>query len=182
MAATIYTDVSRDMVLHFKHGGRIALAGPMGRTIAARIGDRVRGDAIVVPVPLHRWRIWKRGYNQSAMLGKVIAKSLGLEFSPDLLIRTKPTPSLGGLDPKQRRDALKGAIRCNPRKADSIRGRDVILVDDVMTSGATSDACVRALKKAGAKSAVIACYARVLHSQPVPKNETPETERPRASA
>nr|WP_225899663.1 ComF family protein [Croceicoccus gelatinilyticus] len=182
VAATIYGEVSRDMVLHFKHGGRIALAGPMGRTIAARIGDRAQSDAIVVPVPLHRWRLWKRGYNQSAMLGKVIARSLNLEFSPDLLVRSKPTPSLGGLDPKERREALKGAIQCNPRKADGIRGRDVILVDDVMTSGATSDACVRVLKKAGSKSVVIACYARVLHAQPVPKSETPETERPRASA
>ncbi|WP_144094853.1 ComF family protein [Croceicoccus sediminis] len=174
-AATIYGDVSREMVLHFKHGGRIALAGPMGRTIAARIGQIGGENPLVTPVPLHRWRLWKRGYNQSAMLAKVVAGTLGLEFRPDLLLRRKATPSLGGLDPGQRRDALKGAIACNPRVELAIRGRNIILVDDVLTSGATSDACVRVLKKAGADRVVIACYARVRHAQDVPKRETPET-------
>lgn len=177
------------MVLSLKHGARIALARPMGRRIAARIGDRAGDDPLVVPVPLHRWRLWKRGFNQSALLARAIARARGWAIRPDALVRVRATPSLGGLNPGQRKRVLSGAIRVSPRAKAVVGGRTVLLVDDVLTSGATSDACVRALKRAGAARVVIACYARVVEGSPVPEAQfpdpemqTPGTVRPRASA
>ncbi|RVQ69776.1 ComF family protein [Croceicoccus ponticola] len=186
VAATIYGDISRQMVLDLKHAGRIALAGPMGRTLAARIGDRTGPDTIVVPVPLHRWRLWKRGYNQSALMAKAIAKARGWAHGPDVLRRVRATPSLGGLNPAERTRALMGAIAIAPRWRDRIRGRSVLLVDDVLTSGATSDACVRALKAAGAGKVLFACYARVIDGDAVValnagQNGVAQTEAPGAN-
>ncbi len=160
-AATIYTETSRKLVLALKHGGRIGLAPMLARMIAARMlePDRAR---LIVPVPLHRWRLWQRGYNQAALLGGELAKLGHGRMLVDLLQRTKPTPSLGGLGRKARARALSGAIALARRRGDIVRGVEVILVDDVLTSGATSDACVKVLKQAGATRVVIACFARVL--------------------
>lgn len=163
-AATIYGPVSREILLALKHAGRFALAGPMGRFMALRFAAAGLGklaDPLVMPVPLHPTRLWKRGYNQSALLGKAFARQQGWAFTPDALRRIRRTPSLDGLDRQERRDALSGAIRTRDAVTASIAGRDVVLVDDVMTSGATSGACVAALKQAGARRVVIACYARV---------------------
>lgn len=167
VAATIYGEVSRQMVLDLKHAGRIALAGPMGRRIAARIGERAGPDPLVVPVPLHRWRMWRRGYNQSAMIARSIARAKGWTLIPDALVRSRATRSLGGLNPDQRKAELRGAIAVSARMQPRVAGRDVVLVDDVLTSGATSEACVHALKRAGAARVVIACYARVIAGDPV---------------
>lgn len=160
-AATLYNDTSRRLVLAFKHGKRIALAGLMARLIAARL-PKVDGDWLVVPVPLHRWRLWHRGFNQAALLAGEIAKLKGAGLVVDGLERRKATPILGGLNRKARARALSGAITANPRQAGRLRGAKVVLVDDVLTSGATSGACVRALKRAGAQRVVVACFARVL--------------------
>jgi predicted amidophosphoribosyltransferase len=115
-----------------------------------------------VPVPLHRWRLGRRGFNQAALLAREIAaiRHMGLEV--DALLRTKATPTLGGLGSKARERALSGAIAVNPRRAEWLKGANIMLVDDVLTSGATSHACVRALKRAGAQRVAIACFARVL--------------------
>lgn len=171
VAAAIYGDVSRDLVLALKHGGRIALARAMGRSLAARIGHRAQaaghGSPLVVPVPLHRGRLWHRGYNQSALIARSLARARGWQAMPDLLQRVRATPTLGGLDPRQRREALAGAIVVRKDHEAALEGRAVVLVDDVLTSGATSDACVRALRAAGAGRVVIACYARVVAADPV---------------
>jgi len=172
VAATIYGDVSRAMILALKHGGRIALAGPMGRALAARFADRAGQDPVIVPVPLHRWRLWKRGYNQSALIARSLARARRWQIEPQALRRIRRTPSLGGMNPGQRRKALAGAIEIDARA--KVKGRTVVLVDDVLTSGATSDACVRALKSAGASKVIVACYARVPFADPVPQTETPE--------
>jgi len=158
-AGTLYNDVSRRLVLAFKHGGRIALAPMLARLIAARL-PFVDGDWLVVPVPLHRWRLWRRGFNQAALLAREIARQRGAPLGVDVLYRRKATPVLGGLGRKARARALSGAIALNPRRG--VKGRNIVLVDDVLTSGATSDACVAALKRAGAEKVVIACFARVL--------------------
>lgn len=158
-AGTLYTDTSRKLVLALKHGRRIALAPLLARLIAARIPSR-DGHRLIVPVPLHRWRLWQRGFNQAALLGSELAKAGHGTLVVDGLIRTKRTPSLGGMGAKARTKALAGAIAVNRKQ--KISGRDILLVDDVLTSGATTAACVKALKKAGAKTVVIACFARVL--------------------
>jgi ComF family protein len=160
-AGTLYNEPSRKLVLAFKHGRRIALAPLMARLMAARLAD-VDASWILVPVPLHRWRLWRRGFNQAALLAGEIAKLRGAQLEVDALHRPKPTPPLGGLNRKARARALSGAITVNPRRAETLRAAKVVLVDDVLTSGATSGACVRALKRAGAETVMITCFARVL--------------------
>ncbi len=134
----------------------------LARFIAARLPQGVNSDWIVVPVPLHRWRLWSRGFNQSALLARELVRLKGGKLTVDGLIRRKRTPALGGLGRKARVRALAGAIAINPERSAAIKGAHVLLVDDVFTSGATTDACVKALKRAGAKDVVIACFARVL--------------------
>ncbi|WJY18291.1 ComF family protein [Alteriqipengyuania flavescens] len=171
-AATLYNDASRKLVLAFKHGKRIALSRLMARLMLRRLGA-LSEDTLLAPVPLHRVRLWQRGFNQSALLAREIERMSGASLALDALRRTRPTPSLGGLSRKQRAKALQGAIIVAPNWAARLKDRDVVLVDDVLTSGATTEACVRALKKAGARRVTIACFARVLdealpHAEPVP--------------
>ncbi|WP_349512120.1 ComF family protein [Erythrobacter sp. NFXS35] len=162
-AATFYTDASRRLVLAYKHGGRIALARLLARLMAARLPGPAQSCAppLLVPVPLHRWRLWQRGFNQAALLTHELA-SLGKgEPLVDGLERRKRTPSLGGLGREARDRAMAGAIAVNRHRIGLIAGRDVVLVDDVFTSGATARACIAALKHAGARSIAVACFARV---------------------
>ncbi|MFT4026293.1 MAG: ComF family protein [Novosphingobium sp.] len=160
-AGTLYNDPSRRLALAFKHGQRIALAPMMARLISARLRE-CGPDWVIVPVPLHRWRLWRRGFNQAALLAGEIARLRGAALVVDGLERRKQTPMLGGLGRKARARALSGAIAVNPRRKGRFAGARVILVDDVLTSGATSAACVSALKRAGAEKVVVACFARVL--------------------
>ena len=160
-AATLYNEASRKLVLAFKHGRRIALAPMLARLIAARL-PVMDGAWLVVPVPLHPLRLWQRGFNQSALLAREIARLRGATLLVDGLVRRKRTPVLGGLGKAARARALTGAIAVRPRCRPVLNGAKVVLVDDVMTSGATSVACVGALRRAGAESVVVACFARVL--------------------
>lgn len=160
-AGTLYNPASRRLILAFKRGRRIALAPLMARLMMARL-PAIDPDWLVVPVPLHRRRLWARGFNQSALLAREISRARGAVLAVDALTRRKATPTLGGLGRKARARALSGAIAANPRAAGRLRGASVLLVDDVLTSGATSAACVSVLKRAGAKKVVIACFARVL--------------------
>jgi ComF family protein len=160
-AATLYNDAARSLVLAFKRGKRIALAGLLARLMVQRL-PALDGEWLVVPVPLHRWRLWERGFNQSALLAGRIARSLGQPLVVDALVRTRRTPTLGGLGRRARAEVLRGAIKPHPSRAGRLRGASVLLVDDVMTSGATTDACISALRKAGAVQVRIVCFARVL--------------------
>lgn len=160
-AGTLYNDASRQLVLALKHGRKIALAPMMARLIAARL-PLLKGEWVAIPVPLHRRRLWHRGFNQSALLARELAKLSGLQILVDGLVRTRATPPLGGLGRKDRSAALGGAIAVRASRGERIAGAQMLLVDDVMTSGATSDACARALRQAGAARVRIACFARVL--------------------
>jgi ComF family protein len=160
-AGTLYNDTSRKLVLAFKHGNRIALAPMMARLIAARL-EGVESNWLVVPVPLHRWRLWQRGFNQAAVLASELTRLTGAKLCVDALVRRRRTPMLGGLGAREREKVLTGAIVSNPARASLIEGASVLLVDDVLTSGATSAVCVRALKAAGAQRVVLGCFARVL--------------------
>jgi ComF family protein len=160
-AGTIYNAPTRRLILAFKHGRRIAYAPMLARLILARLRG-VDDDWLIVPVPLHRWRIFSRGYNQSALLAAEIARATGARMIVDGLHRHKATPSLGPLGAKARARVLNGAIRLGQRHTEAFRGRNVLLVDDVLTSGATTNACVAVLRRAGAARVRIACFARVL--------------------
>ncbi|HOB13534.1 MAG TPA: ComF family protein [Novosphingobium sp.] len=161
-AGTLYNDASRRLILALKHGHRIALAPLLARLILAQLPEEVRPDWLIVPVPLHRWRLWSRGFNQAALLGHEVAKARGCTMLVDGLIRTKRTPPLGGLGKSARARTLAGAIRVSAKRSPQIKGAKVLLVDDVLTSGATTAACISALKRAGADKIRIACFARVL--------------------
>ena len=160
-AATLYNAASRKLVLSFKHGRRISLAPMMAHQIAVRL-PVLEGDWLLVPVPLHRGRLWRRGFNQAALLAREMAKRTGGRLLVDALIRRKATPVLGELGAGARKRALSGAIIAHPHRAASLKGAQVVLVDDVLTSGATSTACVSALKRAGARRVIVACFARVM--------------------
>ena len=159
-AATVYNAASRQLVLAFKHGGRIALAPMLARLMAARLS--AVEDMRIVPVPLHRWRLWRRGYNQSALLARELARLTGGELLVDGLIRTRRTPMLAALGREERAAVMEGAIAVHPRRGGQIKGARILLVDDVLTSGATTNACIAALQAAGARAVTIACFARVL--------------------
>jgi ComF family protein len=173
-AATVYNPASRRLVLSYKYGRRIALAPMLARLMVVRLAltgltgadfgpdeDPARGW-LVVPVPLHRWRLWQRGFNQSALLAREIARATGARLAVDALVRRKHTPTLGGLGHDARARVLSGAMRLHPRRKWPWQGAKVVLVDDVVTSGATTDACIAVLKRAGASKVVIACVARVM--------------------
>lgn len=160
-AGTLYNDTSRRLVLAFKHGGRLGLAPMMAGLMLSKLAF-VDESWIIVPVPLHRWRLWKRGYNQAAELAREIARRSGASMCVDGLERLKATPSLGGLGKAARKRALSGVIGVRPDRKALLKGASLVLVDDVLTSGATTDACVSALRRAGAEKVVIACFARVL--------------------
>jgi ComF family protein len=117
---------------------------------------------IITPVPLHWTRIWSRSFNQSALIGKQLAAMSGLAFVPDILVRHKRTPSMRGLDHKRRRQAVGRAFALHPKYKGKLKGRSIILIDDVLTTGATSDGCVAVLKRGGADWVQIFCWARAL--------------------
>jgi ComF family protein len=159
-AGTIYTDTTRKLVLAFKHGGRIALAKLLTQFIVARMPPP-GGYQLLVPVPLHRWRLWSRGYNQSALIACELERLGHGKVVVDALTRFRATPPLGSLGSKERAALLKDAIGITRGRRDVLQGANIILVDDVVTSGATTNACVKALKAAGAGRVAVACFARV---------------------
>jgi ComF family protein len=162
-AAVAYGGLARDLVVRLKHGRRTGLARLMAVLMARHVGSR--GNAVLVPVPLHRWRLWQRGFNQSVVLARHIAARTGSRVEADTLVRRKPTPMLGPLSARQRAKAVKGVFAVMPEDRPRIAGQHILLVDDVYTSGATANACAKALKRAGAASVTVLCWARVLQDE-----------------
>ncbi len=158
-AAVVYGPISRDIAIRLKHGRHIGFARLMARSMSRLVTDR---GALLVPVPLHRWRLWRRGFNQSVLLADNIARLSGNSVHKDVLTRVKSTPPLGGLGAAARSKALQGAIKVPPTARGELRNKIVYLVDDVYTSGATANAAAKALKRAGAARVEIICWARVL--------------------
>ena len=160
-AAVAYGDIARNVALRLKYGGRIGLARIIADQLA-RYAPELPHNALLVPVPLHWTRLWARSFNQSALIAQELAQQSGHEHVPDLMLRTRRTQPLRAMAPKERAKTVSGVFAINPRWAEKVSGRAIALVDDVYTSGATTDACVRMLKKQGAASVTIMCWARVL--------------------
>jgi ComF family protein len=158
-AAVAYGDLARGLAIRLKYGRKVALARTMARYMAPLI-DTQGSDALLVPVPLHRSRIWSRGFNQSAIVARELSRLTGLPTITGALTRTKRTPPLKGMSPLQRRRAVAGAF--NVPASEAVHGRTVVLVDDVLTTGSTANACARALKRAGAARVELVSWARVV--------------------
>lgn len=161
-AALTYKGSGRKLVLGLKHGDRQEIAGPAARWMAQAIKGLLPENALIVPIPLHWMRLLKRRYNQSALLAKALARETGLAWSPDLLIRYRRTTSLDGLGREERYAAVDNAIKVHPKRRHQIIGRPVLLVDDVMTSGATLTAATQALLREGSGPVRVVTLARAI--------------------
>jgi competence protein ComFC len=155
----LYRDRLREGIYRFKYGGRVEL----GRIFASLMAELVRNDEqfssvdFVIAVPLHRERLRQRGYNQAELLGKYLARELGLQFSPGVLIRTKNTNPQSGLGKQKRKDNLEGVFKVE--KSIMLKNRTVLLVDDIFTTGATACACADVLLRAGCKQVLLVTLA-----------------------
>lgn len=160
-AAFVYKDNGRKMVLGIKHSDRTDLARAAGGWMATAAAPLLQADTVIVPVPLHWTRLLSRRYNQSALLAHWIASAVNRPVCPDALVRKTRTKSLEGHSRDARFAALQGAIAPHPGRVAQIKARPILLVDDVMTSGATLAACTEALSAAGAGPVCVVMLARV---------------------
>lgn len=161
-AAVRYDDVARTLVHAFKYGDRLDLAPLMGGWMARAGRELLDGADALVPVPLHWRRLWARRFNQSAALARALAALSAVPVCDDALKRVRPTAQQVGLSKTARADNVQGAFKV-PREATAqVAGKRLVLVDDVLTSGATADTCTKALLRAGAAHVDVLVFARVV--------------------
>jgi ComF family protein len=157
-AAVAYGDITRTLPLRLKYSRKVALAKTMARYMRPLLDET--GAPLLMPVPLHRSRLWSRGFNQAGLLAAELGRLCGLKHDPFTLRRKKRTSALKGMSPAQRKREVAGAFVIANR--DAVAGRPVILVDDVLTTGSTAKACAKALRRAGASRVDLICWARVV--------------------
>ena len=165
-AVMIYDEASRHMILAYKHGDRTDMA-PAFAAWAARAGGDLIADAdLIAPVPLHWTRLFRRRFNQAALIARHLSADGGQKFAPDLIVRKRRTPSQAGLGFGGRRRNVRGAFRAAAKWRSRLAGKRVLLIDDVMTTGATVSSCARVLTRAGASAVDVLTLARVVRPQP----------------
>jgi ComF family protein len=167
-AALIYGDVSRDLVLALKYQGRRDGLGLLSGWMANAGAELLSEAGLIIPVPLHYLRLVRRGFNQSVWLAAALSRTGGLPMSVDALKRIRATPIQGGLSADGRRRNVQGAFRVRRGKAGLIEGKKILLIDDVLTTGATAEACSRVLKRSGARCVDVLTLARVAAPRAVP--------------
>ncbi len=168
-SALVYNDVSRALILALKHGGYTDGVARMAQWMA-RAGKALYAEqTLVVPVPLHLRRRIKRRFNQSALLGRALAKQKNLQFCPQLLDRKRNTPTQAGRNARARKRNVAGAFMVPERYRNNIKGAHILLVDDVRTTGATLDACARPFLAAGAAQVNALTLARIVKLTDVTK-------------
>jgi ComF family protein len=165
-AAVAYGETARKVALKLKYSGRPGIAETLAHFMARQLPQCLDENALLIPVPLHRWRIWKRGYNQAALIAAALSRRAGLAAELDLLRRTRSTPPLRGLGRRERALAVRGVFAVAREDRPRLRGRHAVLIDDVYTSGATAGACARTLRRAGARSVAVLTWARVVRAAP----------------
>lgn len=161
-AAMVYAGTGRQLVLALKHGDRLDLAPALAAMLSRAVAPLIRPEMIVAPVPLHLRRLMRRRYNQSALVSARLARLHGLDHLHDLLLRRRHTPGQDHRSVSDRFANVAGAIAVNPRRAAQLAGRPVLLIDDVMTSGATLAAATETLSAAGAGAISVAVLARAV--------------------
>ena len=160
-AAVVYNDASRKLILGFKYGDRLHSLHTFLPWMLRSGAPLLAGCDVIVPVPLHRRRLWQRRFNQSALLARALAQKTGHACLPAGLIRLRHTPPQKGLSRSARAQNVATAFAVNPQHAKDLQNRRILLVDDVFTSGATLNACTRVLLGAGAASVDVLTLARV---------------------
>jgi ComF family protein len=161
-AVAEYDGTASLLVHRLKYNDRLELARALG-AMMARAGAEVLQDAdVIVPVPLHRWRLWRRRFNQAMALARVVSAESGVPCDHSLLARIKRTRRQVGLTKAQRQENLQGAFRVPPEAKARLKGKRVLLIDDVLTTGSTANAAARALLRGGAASVDILAFARVV--------------------
>lgn len=161
-AAMIYDEASRPLVTGFKYADRTDFARAFGGWLE-RVGRDVLEEAdYLVPVPLHPWRLWMRRYNQAGILASALSRETMIPVLHDGLLRVRHTRQQVGLTASRRRRNVAGAFRANPRRANDLRDAHIVLIDDVVTSGATISACLRALKRQKPASMSVLSLARTM--------------------
>lgn len=159
-----YGEVARSMAHRLKYGRRLSLAAVMAGHVQRLLPEAGREDALIVPVPLHRWRIWSRGFNQAALIARHLGKHSGIAVNLDLLRRTRNTPPLHAHGARERARIVRGAFALAPDAKERLTGRTALLIDDIWTTGATATACARLLRQGGADRVEILCWTRVSQS------------------
>jgi ComF family protein len=167
-AAVRYDDVARTLVHALKYQDRTDLAPAMGRWMARAGYELLEGADALIPVPLHWRRGWSRRYNQSGALARSIERQSGIKLAAGALRRVRPTEQQIGLSRSQRASNVQGAFKVAPERQSEIAGRRVVLIDDVLTTGATVDACARALLRAKAAQVDVLVFARVVDTPKAP--------------
>ena len=157
-----YDDGARALLLGFKHSDRTDRAPALARWMARAGAELLEQADVIVPVPLHRWRLLQRRFNQSALLAHELGRLAGKPVAAHLLRRKRNTPSQGALTRAQREDNVTGAFRLRTGQAARVAGRRVLLIDDVLTTGATVTACARVLLRAGAAAVDVLTVAHVI--------------------
>jgi len=160
-AALRYDDQARRLILPLKHGDRVELAAVLAPMMARAGAALLQRADVLVPVPLHRQRLFERKYNQAAVLAFAVGRLSHRAVAPDALIRTRRTAPLDAKSPEERAQEVAGFFRLRPSRQAKLSGRSVLLIDDVMTSGATANACTAALRAAGAVAVDVLVAARV---------------------
>jgi ComF family protein len=157
-----YDKHSRRLVLALKHADRTHLAGALGGWMRRAGAEVLDGADLVLPVPLHWTRLFARRYNQAGLLAHAIRAAGGPPVAPDWLVRRRRTPSQGRLGAAARARNVRGAFALRPGR--SIRGKRIVLIDDVLTTGATVEECARVLRRGGAEFVGVLTLARALRA------------------
>jgi len=161
-SAFVYEASSRALALGLKHAGRTDGLAAFGRWMARAGAEFLPGADALIPVPLHRRRLRQRRFNQSLLLAQAVSRASGVPVDPHILMRVRATPTQGGLSAGGRTRNVAGAFAVRAGHAETIKGKRLVLIDDVHTTGATLEACARTLKRAGAASVCAVTLARVV--------------------